>query len=192
VLAGCSRRLDRGDLARQYHFDAFPLVNHFLFQPRLTQAVGQAATLLGHLPFGSCRASDQSNASRGLPAQRQMRIARIRIASPLRVQRASPVNTRRFTAIPISVRSRALRTAALSYSRCPVLARADCCYADPAAPPNICCSRPPCLGDFSPPRMPTPRGGSHRSPRRAAAERHRSAALFRALLHRMLLTQVRE
>jgi hypothetical protein len=45
--------------------------------------------------------------------------------------------------------------------------------ATPAAPPNTCCSRPPSRCDFPSQRMPTARGGSHRSPRRAAAERHR-------------------
>jgi hypothetical protein len=42
-------------------------------------------------------------------------------------------------------------------------------------PPNICCSRPPCLGDFSRQRMPPAGGGPHSTTRRSAAERRRWA-----------------
>jgi hypothetical protein len=48
--------------------------------------------------------------------------------------------------------------------------------ATPAAPPNTCCSRPPCRCVFPPQCEPTARAGSHCFPRRAAAERHRWAA----------------
>jgi hypothetical protein len=45
------------------------------------------------------------------------------------------------------------------------------------SPPNICCSRPPSRCDFPSQRVPTVCGGSHSTTRRAAAERHRWAAL---------------
>jgi hypothetical protein len=162
---------------------------------RLTQAVGLAATRLLPVPLGSrtgvsvigprpllpavsarapaCASSAHVRACQPFICRAN---ARARIASPLPSQRAPPVLARRITAIAIPVRFRVLRTAALSYARCPVLARADCRYADPAAPPNTCCSRPPCRGDFPPRRVPAARGGSHCCTRRAAAERHRWAA----------------
>jgi hypothetical protein len=48
----------------------------------------------------------------------------------------------------------------------------------PAAPPNICCSRPPSRCDFPSQRVPSAGGGLHRRSHRAAAERHRWAALI--------------
>jgi hypothetical protein len=52
----------------------------------------------------------------------------------------------------------------------------------PRSPPNICCSRPPCLGDFSRQRMPPAGDGPHSTTRRAAAERRRWAGGSRCLL----------
>jgi hypothetical protein len=110
------------------------------------------------------------------PASHRWSITRVAYASPL---------------VPVALRLWLHGAPRLSYLRvCPCVCTARgvalmCAAreaATPAAPPNTCCSRPPCLGDFSPPRVPTARRGSYRTTRRAAAERHRWAGGFLDLL----------
>jgi hypothetical protein len=149
---------------------------------RLTQAVGQAATQLLPVPLGSRTGVSVIGSRLGLPAVHlpRERSRSYRSAAALAARVASD-----HTALYGYSYLRALpcvREAPLSYARCPVLACADCRYADPAAPPNTCCSRPPCRGDFPFQYDAQWRLGPQRRTRRAAAERHRSAASSRYFL----------
>jgi restriction system protein len=90
----CSRPPSRCDFPSQRVPTILLLHTRVLVGRRLSATVGQAATLTHQALLPLRNATSTSSASSGAPARRQMRIARIRIAPPLRVQRASPVLAR--------------------------------------------------------------------------------------------------